>query len=510
MVDSSTVNRPAGDSPELPTAAPDTDATSRLRHLIGGQWVEGAGVDRTSTDPARPDHAVARYRCADADLLEQAVGAAGQAQAAWSAVGLIGRGLVLRRAAAELERRTEEVAALLCAEEGKTIGEARAEVALSAETFRYHAGQARAADGVTFPSSHPDELIRTVRRPVGTVGVITPWNFPLQIPAWKLAPALLWGNSVVWKPASETPATAVVLAEVLQAAGVPAGVLNLLLAPGPLGAALVRHPGVAAVSFTGSVPVGRGIATAVVPRGGKVQLELGGHNAALVMPDVDLGPVADAVVAGAMLSTGQKCTATRRVIVHESVRDELVELLAERVRALRIGPGDDPSSDLGPLVSAAARREVEAAVEQAVAEGGEVIARSDIPSGPGHWSPPTVLAGSPELTVAREEVFGPVTTVLTVRDLDEGIALANATRFGLTASVFTADERVVRRCLTELDSGLIKVNAPTTGSELHAPFGGLKDSSFPAPREQNGDTAAEFFTVTKTAYLRTAAPRVAT
>lgn len=507
------VNMPANDMAVHGTAADSVaaiadEATLQLRHLVAGEWLPGSGEDRSSTDPARPDHAVARYRTADADLLKHAVSAAAEAQADWSALGLIGRGAVLRRAATELERRAEEIATLLCAEEGKTIGEARAEVALSAETFHYQAGRARAADGSSFPSSHPDELIRTVRRPVGTVGVITPWNFPLQIPAWKLAPALLWGNSVVWKPASETPATAVALAEVLQEAGVPAGVLNLLLGPGAIGAALVEHPDVHAVTFTGSVPVGRSIAAAVVPRGGKVQLELGGHNAALVMDDVDLGPVADAVVAGAMLSTGQKCTATRRIIVHEAVRDELVDLVAERVRRLRVGPGSDPSSTLGPLVSAGARREVDAAVDQALAEGAEIVARAEVPDGPGHWSAPTVLAGTPELTIAREEVFGPVTTVLTVRDADAAIALANATRFGLTASVFTTDERTVRRCLAELEAGLVKVNAPTTGSELHAPFGGLKDSSFPAPREQNGDTAAEFFTTTKTAYLRTAERRV--
>ena len=492
----------------MTTATRDIDKTWQLKHLVGGEWHAGSGPDRSSTDPARPDRVIATYRAADEDLLKRAIEAAGEGQSSWAAQGLIARGAVLRRVAVELERRADEIAALMCAEEGKTIGEARAEVALSAETFYYHAGQARSADGATFPSSHPDELIRTVRRPVGTVGVITPWNFPLQIPAWKLAPALLRGNSVVWKPASETPATAVALAEVMQEAGVPAGVVNLLLAPGKLGAALVEHPDVHGVTFTGSVPVGRSIAAAVVPRGGKVQLELGGHNCAVVMDDVELGPVADAIVAGAMFSTGQKCTATRRVIVHQAVRDELVELLVERVSSLRVGPGSDPASAVGPLVSAAARDEVASAVEQAVAGGAVVLARADLPDGPGHWSPPTLLAGTPDLTIARDEVFGPVTTVLGVADLDEGIMLANATRFGLTASVFTTDERAARRCVAELDAGLVKVNAPTTGSELHAPFGGLKDSSFPAPREQNGDASADFFTVTKTAYLRTAERRV--
>ena len=485
----------------------ENDIPPELRHLIAGEWLSGTGPELVSSDPARPDRVIATYQAADNELVKQAVGAAAEAGNAWAAQGPIARGVVLRRIAGELERRADDLAKLICAEEGKTIGEARAEVALSAETFAYHAFQARAADGVTFPSGNPDELIRTIRRPVGTVAVITPWNFPLQIPAWKIAPALLWGNCVVWKPASETPATAAALAEVMHRAGLPAGVLNLLFGSGAVGAELVEHPDVDAVTFTGSVPVGRGIAAAVTSRGGRVQLEMGGHNAAIVLDDVELGPVADAIIAGAMFSTGQKCTATRRVIAHRAIRDELVELLVARVRALQVGPGSDPASAVGPLVSASARDEVAASLDLAVAEGATMLAQADVPAVSGHWSPPTLLAGAPDLTIAHEEVFGPITTVLTADDLDEAIAMANGTRFGLTASVFTTDERAIRRCLAELDAGLIKVNGPTTGSELHAPFGGMKDSSFPGPREQNGDTAAEFFTVTKTAYLRTAQRR---
>lgn len=481
----------------------DPTHTRELFHLVGGQWHPGTGDELQSLDPARPSRVVARYQPADEDLLKRAVVAAADAQRGWAAQGVIARGLVLRRAAVLMQERTEDLAQLMCAEQGKTLGEARGEVALSAETLYYHAGQARSADGATFPSSNPDEVIRTVRRPVGTVGVITPWNFPLQIPVWKIAPALLHGNTIVWKPASETPAMAVAFAEILVEAGVPDGVLNVLLAPGSLGASLVADPGVDAVTFTGSVPVGRSIAAAATPRGAKVQLELGGHNAALVLDDVDLAAAADAIVAGAMGSTGQKCTATRRVIVLDAVHDELVALLADRVKALRVGAGDDPATTIGPLVSARARDDVAAAVDQACAEGAQVVARAAVPDGPGCWSAPTLLTGTPDLTITREEVFGPVTTVLRASDLEEAITLANSTSFGLTAAVFTTDERTARRCVAELDAGLIKVNGPTTGSELHAPFGGLKDSSFPAPREQNADTAADFFTWTTTAYLRT-------
>ncbi len=501
--------RPEDDEDDVVDMGNDTaDSGKALRHLVGGRWHDGAGDERQSTDPANPDRVLGHYRAADEDLLKQAVATAHEAQVGWASLGIIARGAVLRRAGELLADRTEEVAALMCAEEGKTLAEARGEVALSAETFLYQAGQARSADGATFPSSNPDEIIRTVRRPLGVVAVITPWNFPVQIPVWKMAPALLHGNAVVWKPASETPAVSVALAEVLVDAGVPDGVVNLVLAPGSIGAALVADPGVAAVTFTGSVPVGRGIAATATARGAKVQLELGGHNAALVMDDVDLALAADAVVAGAMGSTGQKCTATRRVIVHEDVHDDLVQLIVDRIEALRVGAGVEPATTTGPLVSQRARDDVAAAVARARDEGADVLAVGAVPDAPGWWSPPTVLGGGPELSIAREEVFGPVTTVMKVAGLEEAIALANDTEFGLTAAVFTTDERAVRRCVDELDAGLVKVNGPTTGSELHAPFGGVKASSFPGPREQNGESSAEFFTVTKTAYLRTAARRV--
>ncbi|WP_328334718.1 MULTISPECIES: aldehyde dehydrogenase family protein [unclassified Streptomyces] len=484
------------------------DQPTELRHLIAGEWVDGEGAEARSLDPAHPDRAVAVYRTAGEKLLDRAVTAAQAAQPDWSAQGLIQRGLVLRRAAGLLADRAEEIALLMTREEGKTLPESRGEVGASVETLYYHASRARAADGVTYPSGHPDEVIRTLRRPLGTVAAITPWNFPLQIPAWKIAPALLWGNAVIWKPASDTVAVAAAFAQVLADAGVPAGVLNLLLAPGSLGAALVAREEVAGVTFTGSVAVGRSIQAAAVPRGAKVQMELGGHNAAIVLPDVDPAGAAADLVAGAMGSTGQKCTGTRRIIAVGEAYDALLPELKHRIEALVVGDGLDDGVGIGPLVSVRARQEVEAAVEQALSEGAQVLARADTgPASDGDcFFAPTLLAGHPGLTICHEEVFGPVTTLVRAADLDEAIHIANGTRFGLTAAVFTCDERAVRRCVEELDAGLVKVNAPTTGSELHAPFGGLKDSSFPAPREQNGDSGAEFFTWSKTAYLRTGTP----
>lgn len=479
-----------------------TASTATLSHYIGGDWRPGSGKRAESTNPAAPEDVVAQYEIADSELLDAAITSAVGAARGWDELGVLARGKILRNAAQILERRAEEVAALMTREEGKTLADARGEVGASVETLYYHAGAARRPTGTTYPSASPDELVRTVRRPVGTVGVVTPWNFPLQIPCWKMAPALMWGNTVVWKPASDTPAVAVALAEVLAEAGVPAGVVNLVIGPGSLGSELVADPRIDAVTFTGSVPVGHMIRDIVIPRGGRLQMELGGHNPAIVLPDADMAGAAAFITAAAMNSTGQKCTATRRVIAVGSAYDRLVPELTAAVQALRVGPGDEDGAQVGPLVSRRARDEVAGSIEQAVGEGATILAQADAPDDGGYYVAPTVLEGQASLTIANEEVFGPVTTVLRVDDLDAAIDLANATPFGLTASVFSRDEASIRRCVDHVAAGLVKVNAPSTGSEVHAPFGGLADSSFPAPREQGSDAVADFFSVTKTAYLR--------
>lgn len=455
-----------------------------------------------SRNPARPDEVVGVAPVADVVGLEAEVAAARAAQADWDALGIVERGRILRRAAGEFERRAEDLAVLLTAEQGKTLDEARVEVGGSVETLLYHAGHARDADGATYPSGNPDELIRTVRVPVGLVAAITPWNFPVQIPAWKLAPALLHGNAVLWKPSSETPMTSLALAEALVAGGLPAGVLRVLIGGGEVGRALVAHPAVGAITFTGSVPVGRGIAVQAAERGAKVQLELGGHSACIVCPDVDPAWAAGIALTGAMGGTGQKCTATRRIIAIGGALEPLLAELRRQTPLLVVGDGASAGAQIGPLVSAGARDGVAAALAAALAEGAEVVAEAPVPADGGWYIAPTVLQGGPDLAICREEVFGPVAVVLAVDDLDGAIALANATDFGLTATVLTRDERVIRRCVRELEAGIVKANAPNTGSELHVPFGGLKDSSFPAPREQNAASAAEFFTWSKSAYLR--------
>lgn len=478
--------------------------TKPASSFINGAWVEATGAPVSRFNPATPDETVTTYRQAGSLELERAMQAAAAAAPAWDGLGILARGRILSAVAALIRERAEDIARTMTAEHGKTLAESRIEVEASADTFEYHGGSARNPVGTEYPSSHPDERIITVRRPLGIVGVITPWNFPLQIPAWKIAPALLHGNTVVWKSASHTPGVSVLLMDILAGAGVPAGVANLLLGPGPLGSELVSHPLVAGVTFTGSVPVGHHIRSIVCGRGAKLQMELGGHNATLVLPDADVELAASSAVNAAMASTGQKCTATRRIILVGDGHEAFLARLKEMVSALVVGPGTDPAVQIGPVVSGAARDEITAAISQALAEGAEILAQAPVPAGGGHYVPPTVLIGPAGMTICREEVFGPVVTVLRAVTLDEAIDLANSTDFGLTASVFTSDERAARRCVNHLDAGLVKINAPSTGSELHAPFGGMKDSTFAGPREQNSTVAAAFFTHEKTAYLRLA------
>ncbi|WP_113718333.1 aldehyde dehydrogenase family protein [Arthrobacter dokdonensis] len=478
--------------------------TKPASSFINGSWVEGTGAFVSRYNPAAPDQAVTSYHQAGSAELADAIQAAAAASTAWDELGILGRGRVLAAAAAAIRERAEEIALVMTAEHGKTIAESRMEVDASADTFDYHAASARNPVGTEYPSSHPEERILTVRRPLGVVGVITPWNFPLQIPAWKIAPAILHGNTVVWKSASNTPGVSVLLMEALAAAGVPAGVVNLVLGPGQLGSELVSNPLVGGVTFTGSVPVGHHIRGIVCGRGAKLQLELGGHNATLVLPDADVELAATSVVNAAMGSTGQKCTATRRVILVGGGHEDFLARLKEKVAKLVVGPGMDPAVQIGPVVSESARGEINAAIDQAVAEGGEILAQATVPDGEGSYVAPTILTGPRSMAICQEEVFGPVTTVLHADTLEEAIGLANNTAFGLTAAVFSSDERSIRRCVAQLQAGLVKVNAPTTGSELHAPFGGMKDSTFAGPREQNSAAAATFFTHEKTAYLRLA------
>lgn len=473
-------------------------------NLIGGAWRAGGGASATSVNPARPDEVVATFQEADAGDIAAAVEAALDAQAGWEAMGSIRRGAILRDAADLLAERRDCVAELMTLDQGKTLPEALVEVDGSVETIRYHAAKGRDPHGRTFPSSFPGEHIETVRQALGVVGVITPWNFPTQIPAWKIAPALLHGNAVVWKPAGDVPAVSFAFAEALHDAGVPAGVLNMVLAPGSVAGRLVEDPRVAGITFTGSVGVGKVIAAAAAPRGVKVQLELGGHNAAIVMPDVDPAYAASQLLVGAMSGTGQKCTATRRIVLVGDSYESFVPEFASLVSNLVVGNGMESGVTTGPVISEKAKVEIESAVADSLEEGGTIVAQAQVPDSSGFFVAPTVLEGTMGIRTCKEEVFGPITTIVRAESLDEAIAIANDTEFGLTASIFSTRDADIAQATRELQAGLIKVNAPNTGSELHVPFGGLKDSTFPGPREQNAETVAEFFTVTKSVYRRLA------
>lgn len=468
-------------------------------HLIDGEWVT-AGATAVSINPARPDQPVGEYSVGDASTASDAVGAAVAAADGWRHIGFKRRAEILEAAATLFDQRAGELAMLATLEEGKILAETRGEASLSAETCRYQAGVIKMPREHIYPSAKPGETIRTLRAPLGVVGVITPWNFPILIPVWKIAPALAAGNAVVWKTASNTPLVSVAIARLFTDAGLPPGVLNLILGPGSMGAALVEDPRVDGVTFTGSVPVGFGIREAVTARNGRVQLELGGHNPAIVFPDADLDVATPLVVGGAMGSTGQKCTATRRIIAVGDIYEPLVERLSEGVKSLRIGDGTDPDTAIGPIVASGARTEVAAGLQRALDQGAEVVAAATAPDSSECFFPPTLLIGNTELDIWTEEVFGPISTIVRVDSDDEAFALANATDFGLSASVFTNDMWRVDRATHELRAGIIKINAPTTGTELHVPFGGEKSSSGHAPREQ-GDTAHDFFTRTRSVYV---------
>jgi aldehyde dehydrogenase (NAD+) len=476
-------------------------------NLVGGAWIPGSGEVSKSLNPAKPDDVVAEFTQASSAEVETAIDRATDAQAEWESLGIIKRGMILRGVADLISERREQLAELMTREQGKTLAESLGEVDGSVETIRYHAASSRNPLGRTYPSSFPGEHIEQIRQALGVVGIITPWNFPTQIPSWKIAPALLWGNTVVWKPASDIPAISAAFAAAFHDAGVPAGVLNMTLAAGRTASAIIESPKISGISFTGSVPVGQMIAKSATNRGAKVQLELGGHNAAIVMPDVDPKYAASQLLVGAMSGTGQKCTATRRIITVGDIHGQFVSELKDLVEGLVVGSGMESSSTTGPVVSEKAKQEIDSAVSDALKEGGKIIAQAKIPIDSGFYFPPTVIEGGMEIRTCREEVFGPVTTVMNVDSLEEAISIANSTEFGLTASIFSANDGDIQQATNQLQAGLIKINAPNTGSEMHVPFGGLKDSTFPGPREQNAESVADFYTSTKSIYRRVAPRR---
>ena len=482
--------------------AHEREAVTTVRSFVGGHWRDGGRPSR-DLNPAHPSEAVSDVLQADANLAGEAVEAAAAAFTAWRGLPAPARGDILRKAADLLEARASDVGRDLTREEGKTLAEGIGETRRAVQILRYFAGQTLEPDGETYPSHSAATFLYARREPVGVVSAITPWNFPIAIPAWKIAPALSYGNTVVWKPAELVPLTALHLVQALVDAGLPAGVLNLVVGKGSeVGSVLVTHPAVQAITFTGSNSVGRALQRTAIEHGKKVQLELGGKNPAVVLDDADLDLAAEHVARGAFLSAGQKCTATSRVIVQESVLADFQERLAALANNWKLGDPLETDTRVGPLVSADQLTTVSDYLAIARNEGAHVLAgggrAEDL--GDGYYVKPTVLAGvGPESRVVREEIFGPVAAVLPAGSYQDAVRLANDTRYGLSASVFTNDLSRALRFADDIHAGVVKINQESAGVEFHVPFGGMQESSS-GSREQ-GKAAREFFTQWKTVYM---------
>ncbi|HWI70724.1 MAG TPA: aldehyde dehydrogenase family protein [Baekduia sp.] len=469
--------------------------------FIGGAWSTAASSFERF-DPAELSRSTGTFAAARPEDVRAAYDAAAAAQPAWAATPAPQRGELLRRAAALLEQRLEEATRRLTADMGKARRDARGEVQRSVAILRYFAGELLQPNGEVYPSAADDTFLFTVEQPLGVVCAITPWNFPFAIPTWKLAPALGFGNAVVWKPAEPASGSAVLLTEVLAEAGLPPGVLNLVTGRGrELSGALTDDPRLAALTFTGSGGVGTRLRQAVADRNVKVQLELGGKNPAVVLADAELRDAAVQVVRGAMFATGQRCTATSRVYVDRSVAAEFRELVVAEVAALVIGDPNDEATDVGPLASAEQRDTIARYLQLARDEGATVVAGGD--ADPEHcFVAPTVLTGvGAESALVREEIFGPVLVLTEVDGFEAAIAAANDTEFGLSSAVFTRDLGTALAFVRRSEAGMVHVNRETAGVEPHIPFGGVKGSS--SMHREQGKAARHFFTTTKTAYLRT-------
>jgi aldehyde dehydrogenase (NAD+) len=472
-----------------------------LSHLIGGE-TRGGDASGESINPSNLDDVVARYPKGGAAEVDDAVAAARAAFPAGSEASPEVRSDVLDRAGALVMSRAGELGTLLSREEGKTLAEGTGEVMRAARILKYFAGEALRRHGQTLESTRPGIDVETHREAVGVFGLITPWNFPIAIPAWKAAPALAFGNTVVLKPATPTPAIAHALGQILIEAGAPAGVFNLVIGDGSVGRAIVGHDGIDGISFTGSQGVGASVAEGAAKRQARVQLEMGGKNPLVVLDDADLERAVACAIDGAFYATGQRCTASSRIIVTAGIHDRFVEALAERARALRVGDALDPDTQIGPAVSEQQLDQNLSYVKIARDEGGTVLTGGESLelATRGYYMAPTVIADTaPDQRINREEVFGPVASTVKVRDYEEALEVANHGQFGLSAGIVTNSLKHARHFRRAVRAGMVMINLPTAGVDYHVPFGGSRKSSY-GPREQ-GFAAVEFYTQTKTVYV---------
>ncbi|MBR9651377.1 aldehyde dehydrogenase family protein [Thalassovita aquimarina] len=471
-----------------------------FRNYIGGEWLETTAITAI-VNPSDISDVLGHAAQATDEDMDRAIAAARDAAPLWAATTPQQRFDVLDAAGSELLARKEELGRLLSREEGKTLAEGIGEVARAGQIFKFFAGECLRQRGDHLASVRPGIGVDVTRAPVGVVGLITPWNFPIAIPAWKIAPALAHGNAVILKPAELVPGCAHALVEILSRTGLPAGVVNLVIGRGSeLGPRLIEDARVNAISFTGSVPTGRGIAAACGARLKKVQLEMGGKNPMVVLDDADLGVAVKACLNGAFYSTGQRCTASSRLVVTEGIHDRFVAALIERMHALKVGHALDPETQMGPAVDARQLDQNLSYLDIAAADGGEVIGGERLGRATeGFYMAPALVTGTDAaMRINREEVFGPVASVIRVKDYDAALAVANDTEFGLSAGICTTSLKHATHFKAHAQAGMVMVNLPTAGVDYHVPFGGTKGSSF-GSREQ-GTYAAEFYTTVKTAY----------
>ncbi|UJL45718.1 aldehyde dehydrogenase family protein [Virgibacillus sp. NKC19-16] len=482
------------------------ETSNKFLNYINGEWVaSNTNEVMTNINPANTDDVVGQVQKSSREDLDKAVAAAKPAKKEWRDLAGAERGQYLYKAADVLESRIEEVAQCMTREMGKTFPEAKGETARGVAILRYYAGEGMRKVGDVIPSSDNDALMFTTRDPLGVVGVITPWNFPVAIPMWKMAPALIYGNTVVLKPASEAAVTCAKIFECFQEAGLPAGVANMITGPGSvIGQGLAEHPDVSGITFTGSNTVGKNIGQIALARGAKYQLEMGGKNPVIVAEDADLDLAVEATISGGLRSTGQKCTATSRVIVQSDVYEVFKEKLVAKVKEIRVGDGLQDGVWMGPSVSESQLNTVLSYIEKGKEEG-ELLCGGKRLSGEeydkGYFVAPTVFDGiTSDATIAQEEIFGPVLALMKVDEMEEAIELANDVEYGLSASIFTTNIQKMLSFIDDMDAGLVRVNAESAGVELQAPFGGMKQSSSHS-REQ-GEAAKEFFTSIKTVFVK--------
>jgi len=481
---------------------PEGTNMSVNRNYINGEWIDGPDVNR-DLNPSNLDDVVGEYARADAAQARAAIAAARAAFPAWSTGNIQQRADLLDRIGAEILARKDELGRLLSREEGKTLAEGTGEAGRAGYIFKFYAGEVLRLPGERLPSVRPGIEIEITREPLGVVGLITPWNFPLAIPAWKIAPALAYGNTVVFKPADLVPGCAWALADIIARAGAPAGVFNLVMGRGSaVGDTIIGSPAVDGISFTGSVETGRGIARKAVERMARLQLEMGGKNPLVVLDDADLGVAVNCAVQGAFYSTGQRCTASSRLIVTEAIHDRFVAAMVEKMKSLTVDDALKPGTDIGPVVDDKQLEQdlfyLELGQKEGgrLAWGGERLERER----KGYYLAPALFTDTtPAMRINREEVFGPVATVIRARDYEEALALANDTTFGLSAGIVTRSLKHASHFKRHSEAGMVMVNLPTAGVDYHVPFGGRKGSNY-GPREQ-GRYAREFYTVVKTAYV---------